>query len=127
MHRHVLIFAACFLAPGVLRAQDEDKDPYKSSYRIINVHRHCDQPSEDVMRAEMKVMDRVGVSAVVILDGGTTDGKLPRWLALRKTFPGRLIVFSNVAFGRVKQKTFFEDIVAEVTAQHRMGAQGVKI
>jgi uncharacterized protein len=32
-----------------------------------------------------------------------------------------------VAWGRVKQKTFFDDVVSEVTAQQRMGAQGVKI
>jgi hypothetical protein len=116
------------LAPGSLHAQDEDRPLYKSSYRILNVHRHCEQPQAELVRAELEVMDRVSANtALVILEGGTTDGKLPEWLALRKKFPGRLIVFSNVAWGRIKQEKFFENIVTEVTAQHRIGAQGVKI
>jgi predicted TIM-barrel fold metal-dependent hydrolase len=118
---------AILLAPGLLHAQDEDRPLYQSSYPVINVHRHCDSPSADAIRAELAVMDRVGVQAVVILDGGTSDGKLPDWLALRKKFPGRLIVFGNIPFGRIKQKTFFDDIVTEVTAAKRMGVQGIKI
>jgi predicted TIM-barrel fold metal-dependent hydrolase len=123
----VLITSCLVFAPSPLRAQDEDRPLYKSSYRIINVHRHCDQPNAALVRSELAVMDRVGVSALVVLDGGTTDGKLPDWLALRKKFPGRLIVFSNVPWRRIKQESFFQDIVTEVTAQQRMGAHGVKI
>ena len=125
---HPMLAGHCLvMAVSPLRAQDEDRPLYKSSYRIINVHRHCGQPSAAMVRAELEVLDRVGVCALVILDGGTTDRNLPEWLALRKQFPGRLIVFSNVAWRRIKQEKFFEDIVSEVTAQHRGGSQGVKI
>jgi predicted TIM-barrel fold metal-dependent hydrolase len=108
-------------------AQDEDRPLFKTSYRVVNVHRHCDTASEPAIKAELEVMDRVGVSVVVILDGGTSDGKVPAWMEIKKKHPERIVVLSNIPFSRIKQATFFDDIVRDLPVQKRLGIQGVKI
>jgi predicted TIM-barrel fold metal-dependent hydrolase len=121
--------AAAFLAVptlGFVRGA-EPSTLYKTRYRVINVHRHCATPSEAVMRAEFEVLDRVGMSQVVILDAGAPDGDLATWMKLRKEHPDRLIVFMKLSFDRVKQPTFFKDIVTDLERSAKMGVQGVKV
>lgn len=120
--------ALLLMLPGSsLLAQDEQKPLYKSNYRIINVHRHCDTASEAAIKAEIEAMDRVGMDVAVILDGGQSDNKLPAWMEIKKKYPDRIVVFVNINFSRIKQPTFFDDIVRELAVAHRLGAQGVKI
>jgi len=107
--------------------QDEDKPLYKTAYKVINVHRHIDTASPAAVKAELEVLDRVGVSAIVVLDGGQIDNKLPDWFELKKKHPDRLIIFSNIPWGRIKREKFFEEIVQELPVQARLGVQGVKI
>jgi 3-keto-L-gulonate-6-phosphate decarboxylase len=68
-------------------AQDEDRRLYKTKYRVINVHRHCDNPSEDALKAEFELMKRAGFSAMVnlLIDGGWSERNLPAWLDLAAT------------------------------------------
>jgi predicted TIM-barrel fold metal-dependent hydrolase len=124
----VAVVAAIVFAP-IGRAQDEDQPLYKTSYRVINVHRHCDHPREDALKAELEVMDRVGVRTIVnlLMDGGWSDGYLPAWAKLRDQYRERLLVFGYINWGKLKQKDFFEQLVREVEFQHRLGAQGIKV
>jgi uncharacterized protein len=111
-------------------AQDEQRPVYKSRHAVINVHRHCDLPTEEAVQAEFAVMDRVGVRAAVILlmgKEGTTRGRLREWLDLRNKHPDRLIVFGSVDFDRIKEPSFFEDTVRELETQAALGIQGVKL
>lgn len=127
MRMCVLSTAVAFLFAARLTAQDEDRPLYKTNYRVINVHRHCDSPSAAAIKAELEVLDRVGVSALVVLDGGDADGKLPAWQELRKKNPDRLIVFGNIPWGKIKRDSFFDDIVRDLPVSHRLGVQGIKI
>ena len=115
------------LVAGTALGQDEERPLYRTPYPAINVHRHCKVVSEPALRAELAAMDRTGIRAVVILDGGTTDGNLPGWVELRKKYPGRLIILANIDFSRIKKPGFFEWIVEELERQAKMGAQGIKI
>jgi len=124
---YAVAVALLSLAARPACAQDEDRPLHKTTYRVINVHRHCDAPSEAALKAELAVLDRVGIQTVVILDGGTSDTRAPAWGELKKKYPDRLIVFSNVPFSRSKQATFFDDIVRDLPVQQRLGIQGVKI
>jgi predicted TIM-barrel fold metal-dependent hydrolase len=110
-----------------LGAQDEDRPIYKTKYRVIDVHTHCFAPGIDAVKAQIEVIDRMGVSAIVVLDGGDSDGNLVAWMHLRKKYPERLIVFGNVPWNKIKQDTFFEDLPREIALQHRLGVQGIKI
>jgi predicted TIM-barrel fold metal-dependent hydrolase len=118
----LLLLASCGLG-----AERDDRPLYKTSYRVINVHLHCFAPGIDAVKAELEVQDRMGISAAVILDGGDTDGNLPAWVHLKKKYPERLILFGNVPWGKIKQEHFFEDLPREITEQHRLGIQGIKI
>jgi hypothetical protein len=77
------IVAVLLFSPAAL-AQDEQKPLYKTTYRVVNVHRHCDTASEVALKAELEAMDKVGASVVVVLDGGQSDNKLPAWMELQK-------------------------------------------
>jgi predicted TIM-barrel fold metal-dependent hydrolase len=101
--------------------------PYKTKYRVIDVHRHCTPVSEDAVCAELEVLDRVGVTAFVCLDATGPDGNLKDWLKLRQQYPERLIVFWKLDFTKVKERTFFDDIVRDLEKAAQMGVQGVKV
>ncbi len=119
--------AACLLLIGAHALAAEPEAPFQTKYRVINVHRHSTPVTEAAMRAELAALDRTGVSAITILDAGGPEGNLAEWLKLRRTFPGRLIVFWKLDFARVKRETFFEDIVRDLEYAAKMGVQGVKV
>jgi predicted TIM-barrel fold metal-dependent hydrolase len=118
--------ASLVLLTGALKAA-EPEPLYKTKYRVIDVHVHCTPVSEEVVRAELAMLDRVGVTAVVILDAGGPDGNLKDWLKLRQIHPERLIVFWKLDFSGVKSKTFFQDIVRDLQQAADLGVQGVKV
>lgn len=123
----LILSLVAFVAADHVGAQDEDRPIYKTKYRVIDVHTHCFAPGIDAIKAQLEVIDGMGVSAIVVLDGGDTDGNLIAWMHLRKKFPERLIVFGNVPWGKIKQDIFFQDLPREITEQHRLGVQGIKI
>ena len=125
-----MVHLATLLLLWAPAAQDEARPVYKTRHPVINVHRHCEIPTEQALKAEFEVMDRTGIRAAVILlmgKDGTTRGNLPAWLELRKKHPDRIIVFGSVDFDRVKEPTFFQDIVRDLEEQARLGVQGIKL
>lgn len=129
----IIVFVCVFAVSCPARGQDEHKPLYVTKYNVINVHRHCTPVSLRAVQAELEVMRRVGVNQVVMLDGqwlgnNIVSGRLREWLDLKRQFPEQLILFANINFRRAaKDETFFEDAVSELTAQHRMGVQGIKV
>jgi predicted TIM-barrel fold metal-dependent hydrolase len=121
-----LTVTSLVLLAGPLDAAEQEQ-PYKTKYRVIDVHRHCTPVSDDAVRAELAVLDRVGVTAFVCLDATGPDGNLKDWLKLRQKYPERLVVFWKLDFAKVKEKTFFEDIVRDLEKAAQMGVQGVKV
>jgi predicted TIM-barrel fold metal-dependent hydrolase len=101
--------------------------PYKTKYRVINIHRHCAVATEAAVRAELEVMDRIGMSVVTILDADSPRGSLDSWIKLQQKFPERLIVFWKPSFANVKEGTFFSDLVCGLEKAAGMGVRGVKI
>jgi len=108
----------------------QERTPYKTAFRVINVHAHWDSPQEEAVKAQLEVMDRAGVAAEVNLDTGRSDGTLPAWIELRKKHPGRFVLFAKFTlkdFARVKEPAFFDDLVRELERSAKMGIQGVKM
>jgi uncharacterized protein len=129
MPYHPLYSAAFWLilaCPPSLVAADPETT-YKTSYRVINVHRHCCTASAEVVRAELEVEDRVGIHAFVNLDGGPPNGNLPAWIKLRDKYAGRLIVFFMLDVRRADRPTFFQDALRDLEQAAKLGAQGVKV
>jgi hypothetical protein len=115
-----------FLA-GVPANVEGAEPPYRAKYPVVNVHRHCAQATEAAVRAELEVMDQVGVRTIVILDGGSPEGSLPAWLNLQKKFAGRLIVFLKVNFARAGDAGFFDTLVKELDRAADAGVRGIKV
>ncbi|MDX1947576.1 MAG: amidohydrolase family protein [Pirellulaceae bacterium] len=124
-------YAGWLLLLGVLgtaaASAAEPEPPYKTHFRPINVHLHCGQPSAAAVRAELAVCDRTGIDKVVILDGGSPPGSLPKWLELKRQFSDRLIVFYKLDLRNVARPGFFVDIVTELEEAAQSGVQGVKV
>src|SRR5262245_51927073 len=60
-----LVLAAPALAqqsPSAPRPKDAEKRPYKSKYRVIDVHVHGGAPREEVVAVQLEVMDRAGIA-----------------------------------------------------------------
>jgi uncharacterized protein len=121
--------AAVLVAAALLIPQSE-RPPYKTSYRVINVHHHWGNPDADAVRAQIDAMDAHGIAAAVNLDAGRTDGTLPGWIELQGKYPGRFVNFAKFTakdFERIKDPAFFEDLVRELERAAKMGIRGVKI
>jgi len=117
-----------FTHRSVLAAPEPAPEPtYKTKYRVINVHRHCALASEAIVQAGIDVCDRVGFQTEVILDAEGPDGNLASWLKLRDAHPGRLAIFWKLDCRRVKDKSFFQDIVRDLDRAQKMGVQGIKV
>ena len=124
-----LTFIAALLSFTASAPQDNER-LYKTSYRVINVHAHFDAPNEEALKAELEVMDRVGIVSEVNLDVGRSDANLPAWIELRKKHPGRFVLFAKFTlkdFARIKEVGFFEELVRELEREAKLGIQGVKI
>jgi len=121
---------AIFGLVGVLLLQQADRPPYKTSYRVINVHHHWGNPDADAVRAQIEAMDANGIAAAVNLDAGRTDGTLPGWMELQKKHPGRFVNFAKFTamdFERIKEPAFFDGLVRELESAAKMGIRGVKM
>jgi predicted TIM-barrel fold metal-dependent hydrolase len=117
---------ALLLHAGLLRAADP-APLYQTGYRVINVHRHCAVATDAAVRAELEVLDRVGIHAFVNLDAGPPDGNLKDWIKLRDQHAGRVIVFFMLDVRRSDRPDFFKDAVRDVEQAAKLGAQGVKV
>ena len=124
----VAISTCLWLLRAIAIVHAADSQPlYKTKYHIINIHRHCTIATEAAMQAELEVIDRIGVQTVTILDAGGPDGNLPTWMKLQQKHPDRVIVFMKPSFAKIKEKTFFTDLVRDVEKAAKMGARGVKV
>ncbi len=110
--------------PGVRAADPEPL--YKTKFRVINIHRHCSVATEAAVRAELEVMDRVGMSVVTIRDGDSPAGSLLAWTCRSSRSSPTGLSFWKPSFAKVKEAMFFTDLVGELQKASRMGVRGVR-
>jgi hypothetical protein len=111
-------------------SQERDRPLYRTSYRVIDIHHHCDVPDPETWRIRVEMLDRAGVSAVANLDAGRVDGTLSGWMDLQKGSPGRVLQFpkfSKKDFEGIDNPGFFEGLVKELQRAAELGARGIKI
>src|SRR5688572_29256389 len=75
------------LALAAAHLPQAERPPYKTSYRVVNVHHHWGDPDADAVQAQIEVMDANGIAAAVNLDAGRSDGTLKGWMELERRFP----------------------------------------
>lgn len=111
-------------------AQESERPLYRTSYRVIDLHHHCDEPDPAGLKVRMEVLDRAGVRAVANLDAGRVDGTLPAWIEIQKTHPGRMVLFPKFTrkdLEGLEQGEFVDGLVRELQRAAEKGARGVKI
>jgi predicted TIM-barrel fold metal-dependent hydrolase len=121
-----LAVLACLLCPIAVHAADPPP-LYKTSYRVINIHRHCGLATEEAVRAELEVLDQVGMHAFTNLDAGSPEDNVATWIKLRDKFPGRVIVFFKLDVRQSNKPNFFRDAVRNLERAAKLGVQGVKV
>ncbi|HEX7899261.1 MAG TPA: amidohydrolase family protein [Planctomycetota bacterium] len=121
-----LLIAFCAAAG----AQEVARPPFRTSYRIIDIHHHCDAPDPESARIRMEMLDRAGVRAVANLDAGRVDGTLPGWIEIQKAFPGRMVLFpkfTRADLEGLQEGGFVDGLVRELRRAAAAGVRGVKI
>ena len=142
MKRIILFAFVITLIPTLVSSQElqwEDYEPKstlvvpgkeitRAKYPFVDVHSHLrrvrTQADVDKMVAEM---DALNLQTIVNLSGGSGD-RLKRNVELLKTrHPKRFVVFANVSFRGVGEPGWGQRAAAQLEADVRNGAEGLKI
>ena len=100
----------------------------KAKFPFIDIHNHQkrDMAPADVAKLVAE-MDRIGLSVMVNLSGGS-GAELQRGLAtLRGSHPKRFVVFANVDFQRIDEPDFGANAAKQLEDDVKNGAVGLKI
>ncbi len=139
----VPILLACFM-PLAASAQEmsvEDYEPRstlvvpehlvtRAKYPFIDVHAHqrrAGQMPADRVDQLVAAMDEMNMAVMVNLSGGSGDELAAGVRNLEGRHPGRFVSFANIDFSKVDDPRFGEEAAAQLEADVRNGARGLKI
>lgn len=92
--------------------------------KIIDVHVHLSASAGDRLEA---LMQRYNFHHVVNLSGGHPLGELQQQLETAKRHPGRITVFTTLAYEQAQRPGYGERMAELVRMAHSQGARGLKI
>ncbi|MEM7186577.1 MAG: amidohydrolase family protein, partial [Bacteroidota bacterium] len=103
------------------------KPVLKAKFPFIDIHGHQYRMAEQDLSPVVAAMDTLNMQIMVNLSGRSGEN-LQRSVANIKTnFPNRFVVFANINFDGVGQDGWIEKTVAQLEADVRNGARGLKI
>ncbi len=108
-------------APAPSAAASAEARPRR---RKIDAHVHLSRDAGPELAA---LMSRYGFDHVVDLSGGTPARGLADHLAQAARLPGKITVFTTLAYGEVQATGYGERMARAVEAAHEAGAKGLKI
>jgi predicted TIM-barrel fold metal-dependent hydrolase len=91
---------------------------------MLDVHVHL---SPSGVPRLLKLMKRYGIERVVNLSGGDPLGGLDEQLAAAATAPGKIIVFTTLAYDQVEYRDYGRRMTRLLELAHDRGARGLKI
>ena len=92
-------------------------------FPAIDVHNHLYGTDP---QAAISAMDEAGVKAVVNLDGGWGKALVAQLKRFDQAYPGRFLTFALIDFRNFDDSDWSERIVAQLEADFRAGAKGLK-
>jgi predicted TIM-barrel fold metal-dependent hydrolase len=98
--------------------------PRSERLPIVDVHVHL---SGDGVRRLEKLMSQYGFDHVINLSGGTPLRGLQEQLAAAKSAPGKITVFTTLAYEQVQRPGYGKRMAELVRIAHSQGARGLKI
>ena len=98
-----------------------------SKYPFIDVHNHQWEMGTGRLKELITDMDKLNMKVMVNLSGG--GGSKLKGLTdnVKKTYPKRFIIFTNIDFGGVGNENWTENAVRQLEEDVRNGANGLKI
>lgn len=96
----------------------------QSRDEIIDVHVHT---TPRALPRLLDIMRRRGIQSVVNLSGGTPRSGLDEQLAAAASAPGKVLVFTTLAYEQAAFDDYGERMAALVRVAHARGARGLKI
>lgn len=99
----------------------------RAKFPFVDVHAHQRNPSEEWVDTLIQEMDLMNMGAMVNLSGGSGSVLEATISAMQKRYPGRFVVFANIDFTDVSSPGFGTRAAAQLEADVRLGAAGLKI
>ncbi len=99
----------------------------KAKFPFIDVHNHQNRMGGMDLNSLTTEMDRLNMRVLVNLSGGSGDALNDAIKNAKNTKPGRFIVFANVDFKNVGETGWGEKAAAQLEADVKNGANGLKI
>ena len=102
----------------------------RSKYPFIDVHNHqFTMPSMDLQKLIDK-MDEINMGVLVNLSGrgrGSREHLIKSLENVNAHYPDRIVIFTNVNFGNVADPNWEQNIAAQLEADVKAGAKGLKV
>jgi predicted TIM-barrel fold metal-dependent hydrolase len=100
----------------------------RAKFPFIDVHNHQSRTMSEAEAQKLVAdMDRIGLSVMVNLSGGS-GAELTQGLSnLKGRYPKRFVAFANVDFRRIDDPNFGRDAAAQLEQDVKNGAAGLKI
>ena len=100
----------------------------RAKFPFIDVHNH---QSREMSAAEAQKlvadMDRIGLTVMVNLSGGSGDAMTQGLANLKGRYPKRFVAFANVDFRKIDEPNFGRDAARQLEQDVKNGAAGLKI
>jgi len=105
--------------------------PRKAKFPVIDVHNHLGNVGRRESALDpgtlIKEMDAAGIAQVVNLDGGWGETLKATIAKFEKGYPGRFLTYARVDWSRVNDANFGAMAAAQLEADVKAGAHGLKI
>ncbi len=98
--------------------------PSHERLTVVDMHVHLSSGGGERL---IKLMDRYGFDHVINLSGGTPLRGLSEQLAIARAAPGKITVFTTLAYEQVQKPGYGQRMAELVRRAHAMGARGLKI
>lgn len=98
-----------------------------SRYPFIDVHNHQWEMGTGRLKELITDMDKLNMRVMVNLSGGGGSKLKGLTENVKKTYPKRFIIFTNIDFGGVGNENWTENVVKQLEEDVKNGANGLKI
>ncbi|HEA23228.1 MAG TPA: amidohydrolase [Pricia antarctica] len=98
-----------------------------SKFPFVDVHSHQRSMSTEDLSGLVTDMDKLNEGIMVNLSGGSGAGLKEYIDTIKASYPNRFVVFANVDFDGVGSEGWTEKAVAQLEADIKYGAKGLKV
>ena len=99
----------------------------RAKFPFIDIHSHQFRMGEQDLSALVSDMDKINMSVMVNLSGGSGDRIKAAIENVNKNYPNRFVVFANVDFDGVGTPGWADNAVTQLTNDVKNGAKGLKV